>query len=105
MQIGVTPLYAVNSYRLTYRYRLVDPLGGSSLGPQLVGMLEQQFGKKATWREPERVVEVAFDQLEGRRFRHAVTFLRFRPDRDARGCLLAQVEQAPSYDLAQVLAD
>ena len=40
------------------RYRLVDPLGGSSLGPQLVGMLEQQFGKKATWREPERVVEV-----------------------------------------------
>lgn len=54
---------------------------------------------------PELVVEVAFDQLEGRRFRHAVTFLRFRPDRDARGCLLAQVEQAPSYDLAQVLAD
>ncbi|MCT1618566.1 MBL fold metallo-hydrolase [Janibacter hoylei] len=40
------------------RYRLVDPLGSSSLGPALSGMLEQQFGKKATWREPERVVEV-----------------------------------------------
>ncbi len=40
------------------RYRLVDPLGSSSLGEALVGMLEQQFGKKATWREPERVVEV-----------------------------------------------
>lgn len=40
------------------RYRLVDPLGDSSLGPQLSGMLEQQFGKKVTWREPERIVEV-----------------------------------------------
>lgn len=40
------------------RYRLVDPLGASSLGPGLVGMLEQQFGKQATWREPDTVVEV-----------------------------------------------
>ncbi len=40
------------------RYRLEDPLGSSSLGDQLTGMLEQQFGKKATWREPERVVEI-----------------------------------------------
>lgn len=40
------------------RYRLEDPLGSSSLGPQLTGMLEQQFGKKVTWREPEKVVEV-----------------------------------------------
>ena len=40
------------------RYRLVDPLGSSSLGPELSGMLEQQFGKKVTWREPERVVEI-----------------------------------------------
>ena len=31
---------------------------------------------------PERVVEVAFDQLEGGRFRHAVQFLRWRPDRE-----------------------
>lgn len=55
--------------------------------------------------EPELVVEVAFDQLEGARFRHPVTLLRFRPDRDARSCLLAQVERAPFYDLAQVLTD
>ena len=33
---------------------------------------------------PERVVEVAFDQMEGARFRHAVTFLRLaaRPRAD-----------------------
>lgn len=52
---------------------------------------------------PERVVEVAFDQMEGHRFRHAVTFLRWRPDRDPLSCLLAQVERAPAYDLGVVL--
>ena len=35
---------------------------------------------------PERVVEVKFDQLEGARFRHAVTFLRWRPDREPESC-------------------
>jgi len=52
----------------------------------------------------ERVVEVAFDQMEGRRFRHAVTFLRWRPDREPTSCRLGQVERAPAYDLAEVLA-
>lgn len=52
---------------------------------------------------PERVVEVAFDQMEGHRFRHAVTFLRWRPDRDPQSCLLDQVDRAPAYDLADVL--
>ncbi len=53
---------------------------------------------------PERVVEVAFDQMEGHRFRHAVTFLRWRPDRDPRSCRLEQVERAPAYDLGDVLS-
>lgn len=38
------------------RYRLSDPLGSAS--PGIVGMLEQQFGSKATWSEPNNVVEV-----------------------------------------------
>lgn len=38
------------------RYRLVDPLGSAS--PGIVGMLEQQFGSRATWTEPSTVVEV-----------------------------------------------
>lgn len=52
---------------------------------------------------PELVVEVAFDQLEGRRFRHAVTLLRWRPDRDPRSCTLDQVDVAPAYDLGALL--
>lgn len=54
---------------------------------------------------PERVVEVAFDQLEGHRFRHTVQFLRWRPDRDPESCTLDQIDRAPAYDLGEVLAD
>ncbi len=52
---------------------------------------------------PERVVEIAFDQLENDRFRHAVTFLRWRPDREPQSCTLEQIERAPAYNLADVL--
>ena len=55
--------------------------------------------------EPRVVVEVAFDQLEGRRFRHAVTLLRFRPDREPDSCLLEQVDRPIAYDLDAVLAE
>jgi len=53
---------------------------------------------------PERVVEVRYDHLEGRRFRHTAQFNRWRPDRDPRSCTYAQLEEAVSYDLAEVLA-
>ncbi len=52
---------------------------------------------------PERVVEVKFDQLEGWRFRHAVTFLRWRPDREPESCTIEQVDRAVAYDLDSVL--
>lgn len=54
--------------------------------------------------QPLLVVEVAFDQLEGRRFRHAVSLVRFRPDREPASCLIDQVDRAARYDLAEVLA-
>lgn len=52
---------------------------------------------------PERVVEVKFDQMEGSRFRHTVTFLRWRPDRDPQSCSASQVERPIAYDLDAVL--
>ena len=51
----------------------------------------------------ELVVEVKFDQMEGSRFRHSVTFLRWRPDRDPQSCTSDQVERAIAYDLEAVL--
>lgn len=52
---------------------------------------------------PEKVAEVAYDQMEGRRFRHAVRFVRWRPDRDPAGCTFGQLEVPLRYDLNDVL--
>jgi ATP-dependent DNA ligase len=52
---------------------------------------------------PERVVEVRYDHMEGRRFRHTTQFARWRPDRDPRSCTYDQLEEPVKYDLAEVL--
>ncbi len=56
---------------------------------------------------PERVCEVAYDQMEGStgavRFRHAVKFLRWRPDRDPASCTFDQLDVPLNYDLRDVL--
>lgn len=52
---------------------------------------------------PELVVEVAYDHMEGDRFRHTAQMRRWRPDRDPRSCTYAQLEEPVRFDLAQVL--
>ena len=52
---------------------------------------------------PERVLEVRYDQMEGRRFRHTVQFERWRPDRDPASCTYDQLEVPTVYDLDDVL--
>lgn len=61
-------------------------------------------GKDLSWEplRPERVCEVKYDHLQGRRFRHATTFLRWRPDKPPRECDYAQLEVATPFELAQV---
>ncbi|CAN5254507.1 ATP-dependent DNA ligase [soil metagenome] len=51
---------------------------------------------------PERVLEVGYDHLEGRRFRHTAQFKRWRPDRDASSCDYRQLDEAGRYDLRDV---
>jgi ATP-dependent DNA ligase len=62
-------------------------------------------GKDQSWVaiDPVLVAEVAYDHMEGTRFRHTAAFRRWRPDRDARSCTYAQLEEPVSYDLADVL--
>jgi ATP-dependent DNA ligase len=48
------------------------------------------------------VCEVAYDHLQGNRFRHATRFLRWRPDRDPRSCTYDQLETAVPAELAAV---
>ena len=52
---------------------------------------------------PERVLEVAYDHMEGRRFRHTAQFRRWRPDREPGSCGYDQLDEPVSYDLASVL--
>ena len=52
---------------------------------------------------PERVLEVKYDAMEGRRLRHTAHFVRWRPDRDPESCGYDQLEQPVSYDLTRVL--
>jgi len=42
------------------RYRLKDPL--AAVGPELIAMFEQQFGRQATWQEPTDVVDLVDQQ-------------------------------------------
>lgn len=63
-------------------------------------------GKDLSW-EPlriERVCEVRYDHMQGDRFRHAATFLRWRHDKEPRDCRFDQLEVTPPYELAEIFA-
>jgi ATP-dependent DNA ligase len=52
---------------------------------------------------PKRVVEVAYEHMEGDRFRHTAQFQRWRDDREPTSCGYGQLEEVVGYDLADVL--
>jgi len=61
-------------------------------------------GKDLSWEplRPERVVEVAYDHMQGTRFRHAAHFLRWRTDKAPEQCRYDQLEVTPPYELERV---
>ena len=61
-------------------------------------------GKDLSWVpiRPELVCEVAFDHLQGDRFRHASTFRRWRPDRSPADCRYDQLAETPAALLADL---
>jgi ATP-dependent DNA ligase len=68
------------------------------------GQSRWSAGKDLSW-EPlriERVFEVKYDHLQGDRFRHAATFLRWRPDKWPRDCRYDQLEVTRPYELEKV---
>ncbi len=79
----------------------------------LVANPGRQPGTQSRWSQgkdlsftplrPERVLEVKYDAMEGRRFRHTAHFKRWREDRDPESCGYEQLEQPAKYDLADVL--
>jgi ATP-dependent DNA ligase len=61
-------------------------------------------GKDLSWEplRPERVCEVAYDHMQGTRFRHAAQFVRWRPDKPPSDCRYDQLEVTPPYELERV---
>ena len=76
--------------------------GGATRRPGAASRWSQ--GKDLTWEplRPELVVEVAYDHMQGGRFRHTAQFRRWRPDKSARDCTFAQLEVVAPEELAAI---
>jgi ATP-dependent DNA ligase len=61
-------------------------------------------GKDLSWEplRPELVVQVAYDHMQGARFRHPAQFRRWRPDKSPRECTYAQLEVVPPAELTRM---
>ncbi len=61
-------------------------------------------GKDLSWEplQAVRVVEVAYDHLQGDRFRHATTFRHWHPDRLPADCRYDQLEETPAFEIAGI---
>jgi ATP-dependent DNA ligase len=63
-------------------------------------------GKDLSWEplRPELVVEVAYDHMQGSRFRHTAQFRRWRTDKKPIDCTYDQLEVVPPQELAVIFA-
>jgi ATP-dependent DNA ligase len=63
-------------------------------------------GKDLSWEplRPELVVEVAYEHMQGSRFRHMSQFRRWRWDKKLEDCTYAQLEVVPPQELMEIFA-
>src|SRR6266852_5832316 len=63
-------------------------------------------GKDLSWEplRPELVVEVAYEHMQGPRFRHMAQFRRWRTDKKPRDCTYEQLEVIPPHELKAIFA-
>ena len=113
------PIGVAASFSAAERRRLTDHLAPYRLKPgeshpwAPSGEYERLPGEPNRWSRdkdqsweplrPELVVEVAYDYMEGRRFRHVAHLRRWRPDRTPESCTFDQLERPPAVDLIEVL--
>ena len=104
--VGHTSGFAAKERR-EIREQLRPLEGGTSFGAGRTPGAPSRWskGREAEWVavRPELVCEVAFDHLQGGRFRHASRFLRWRPDREPRSCGYDQLEPPNPFDLRQIV--
>src|SRR5438477_12821153 len=81
--------------------------GGGEAGQRMPGGQSRwSQGKDLSWEplRPELVVEVAYEHMQGARFRHMSHFRRWRPDKNPRDCTYAQLEVVPPQELMAIFA-
>ncbi|WP_130419687.1 ATP-dependent DNA ligase [Edaphobacter modestus] len=63
-------------------------------------------GKDLSWQplRPELVVEVAYEHMQGTRFRHMAQFRHWRTDKPPAECTYAQLEVVAPHELAAIFA-
>ena len=63
-------------------------------------------GKDLSWEplRPELVVAVAYDHMQGDRFRHTAQFRRWRTDKKPSDCTYEQLEVVPAQELTEIFA-
>jgi len=83
-------------------------LEGSEGEPHRIpgGQSRWSQGKDLSWEplRPELVVEVAYDHMQGSRFRHTAQFRKWRTDKKPRLCTFDQLEVVPPHELALIFA-
>ena len=91
--VGFTSaIAAVERRKLTSELeQLIEPPGFTGSAPG--GPSRWNTQRSMAWEplRPVLVVEVRYDQVTGRRFRHGTGFLRWRPDKDPRQCTFEQL--------------
>src|SRR5207248_7507606 len=77
---------------------------GSVQGRMPGGESRWSQGKDLSWEplRPELVVEVAYDHMQGDRFRHTAQFRRWRSDKKPTDCTYAQLEVIPPQEIAAI---
>ncbi len=85
-----------------------DPGSATDGGPQRMpgGQSRWSQGKDLSWEplRPELVVEVAYEHMQGSRFRHMAQFRRWRTDKKPSDCTYAQLEVVPPQELMEIFA-
>jgi len=110
---------AAGAFSQETRTALAKELGSIEVGPdddhpwkwagegqRVPGMQSRWTGKKDMGFHPIRpilVAEVKYDHMQGDRFRHVASFVRWRPDRDPHSCTYEQLEHPVRFDIDSVL--
>src|SRR5439155_4614025 len=104
--VGFTSSMSANEKpKLTKKLKaLIKPPGFTGRAPG--GPSRWSTDRSAEWQPLalKLVVEVRYDHFTGGRFRHGTRFLRWRPDKAPRQCLMSQVRQEAAVSPLRLLS-